>query len=81
MAVTIANREIFFNNEDTELYSQFGTFICKISKTKKLTFAAQEGKHDDRIMSLAIALRCKEDFKFLGKNNNMFVRTNQKVFY
>jgi hypothetical protein len=46
-----------------------------------LTFAAQEGKHDDRIMSLAIALRCKEDMKFAGKNNNMFVRTNQKLFY
>lgn len=81
LAVTIANKEIFFNKDDTELFSQFGTFICKISKTKKLTFAAQEGKHDDRIMSLAIALRCKEDMKFAGKNNNMFVRTNQKIFY
>jgi hypothetical protein len=80
LAVTIANREIFFNNEDTELYSQFGTFICKISKTKKLTFAAQEGKHDDRIMSLAIALRCKEDFKYLGKPNTNFVRTNTRLF-
>jgi hypothetical protein len=80
LAVTIANKEIFFNKDDTELFSQFGTFICKISKTKKLTFAAQEGKHDDRIMSLAIGLRCKEDMKFAGKNNNMFVRTNTKLF-
>lgn len=80
LAVTIANKDIYFNDEDTELFSQFGTFICKISKTKKLTFAAQEGKKDDRIMSLAIAKRCKEDFRNYGKNNNTFVRTGIKIF-
>lgn len=73
LAVQIANKEIYFNEEDTELFSQFGTFICQISKTKKLTFAAQEGKKDDRIMSLAIALRCKEDFKLAGTPNLDFV--------
>jgi hypothetical protein len=80
LAVVIANKEIFFSDLDTELYSQFGTFISKISKSKKLTFGAQEGKHDDRIMSLAIALRCKDDFKYAGKNNNNFVRSNIKFF-
>ena len=80
LAVTIANKEIFFNNEDTELFSQFGTFICKISKTKKLTFAAQEGKKDDRILSLAIAKRAKEDFKYAGKPNMNFVKTPNKMF-
>ena len=80
LAVKIANKELSFNSEDTELYGQFGTFVSKISKTKKMTFGAQNGKHDDRIMSLAIALRCKNDFRYFGKNNNMFVKTNAKLF-
>lgn len=72
LAVKIANKDIHFNNEDTELYSQFGTFVCKISKTKKLTFAAQEGKKDDIVMATAIALQCKEDFKYSGNINIAF---------
>ena len=48
LAVSIANREISFLKSNTELFSQLGTFICKISKTKKLTFAAQEGKKEWR---------------------------------
>lgn len=81
LAVRIVNKEIHFNNEDKELYSQFGTFICKISKTKKLTFAAQEGKKDDMIMATAIALRCHQDFKFSGQPNLNFVRTKNKLLY
>ena len=81
LAVKIANKEIYFNEEDTELFSQFGTFISKISKSKKLTFAAQEGKHDDRIMSLAIAMQCQQDFKHNSAKNMNFVRTNTKLFY
>lgn len=73
LAVKIANKEITFDEEDKELYSQFGTFISKISKTKKLTFGAIEGKHDDRIMSLAIALRCKSDYKYTSNSSNFFI--------
>ena len=81
LAVDIANKDIHFNSDDTELFGQFGTFISKISKTKKMTFGAQEGKHDDRIMSLAIALRCREDFQYKPINKDNFVRTNTKLFY
>lgn len=80
LAVRIANKDISFNSADTELYSQFGTFVSKISKTKKNIFGAQEGKHDDRIMSLAIANKCREDFKRIGINPNNFVRINTKIF-
>ena len=81
LAVKIANKEIYFNEEDTELFGQFGTFISKISKSKKLTFGAQEGKHDDRIMSLAIALQCQQDFRHNSVKNMNFVKTNTKIFY
>lgn len=61
LAVKIANKQLIFNNADTTLYSQFGTFIAKYTKTGKLQLEAQAGHHDDKIMSLAIALKCKEE--------------------
>ena len=79
LAVDIANKDIHFNKEDTELFSQFGTFISKISKSKKLVFGAQEGKKDDMIMATAIALKCHDDFKNYGENNLKFVRPNLKI--
>ena len=64
LAVTIAQDGISFNEMDKELYSQFGTFLCKLSRTKKLQFEAMSGCHDDRIMSLAIALQAKHDYDY-----------------
>lgn len=77
LAMSVTNKELEF--DDGELFSQFGTFICKISKTKKLIFGAQDGKHDDRIMSLAIALQCKEDFKFSGQMTNNFINMGVRL--
>lgn len=37
LAVIIANKDISFQNDNTELYSQFGTFISKYTKTRKIT--------------------------------------------
>lgn len=78
LAMDIANHDISY--DDKELFSQFGTFICKITKTKKLTFGAKEGYHDDRIMSLAIALKCRKERKYQNKNNNKFILTNAKQY-
>lgn len=62
LAVRIAQNRISFDKVDNELFSQFGTFLCKFTKTKKLQFEAMAGCHDDRIMSLAIALQAKADY-------------------
>lgn len=80
LAVTIANKEIQFNKEDGGLFSELGTFIVKYTKTGKMQFEAQSGKKDDRILSLAMALKAKNDFKYSGKNNNAFVMTNNKLY-
>lgn len=61
LAVTIAKDEIFFDEMDKSLYTEFGTFIASFTKSGHLQFGAISGKHDDRIMSLAIALKCKDD--------------------
>ena len=63
LQLAIAQNEIFFNKEDKELYKQMGVFSYRISKqTRRITYAAKEPYHDDRIMSLMIALRAKEDY-------------------
>ena len=63
LQLAIAQDEIFFNKEDAELYKQMGVFTYKISKqTRRITYAAKEPYHDDRVMSLMIALRAKEDY-------------------
>lgn len=76
MAVAIANKTIHFNKEDGGLFAEFGQFIVKYTKTGKMQFEAQSGKHDDRILSLCIAYKCCNDFKYIGNNNLNFVKNN-----
>lgn len=59
LATDIANKDIIFDAEDTELYAQFGSFICKYTKHGNMQLEAMNGRHDDKIMSLAIALKAK----------------------
>ena len=77
LAVAIANRNIHFIRDDVKLYNELGDFVVTFSKTRKLTFAARGNAHDDRCLSLAIALKCKEDHKYSGQNNNVFINTNR----
>ena len=74
MAVRIANKEIFFDKNDNGLFAEFGSFVVKYTKSGKMQFEAQSGKHDDRILSACMALQCKEDFKFTGENKMNFVK-------
>lgn len=74
LALAIDKNEIWFNKLDTDLYSQFSTFIYKITKTKKISFGAKAGHKDDKIMSLAIALKCKNEKLNMGKFSYSFIR-------
>ena len=80
LAVEIANKEIHFLKNDMKTYNELGNFMVSVSKSRKLTFAARGGGHDDRVMATAIALKCKNDFKYSGENNLKFVRPNIKIF-
>ena len=73
LAVAIANKDITFNNDDTELFVELANFGVKYTKTGKMQFEGVNS-HDDKVMSLAIALQCKEDHKLTG-NNITFVKT------
>ena len=73
LQTAIANDEIHFNKNDKELYQQMGVFTYQINKkTRNITFAAKPPYHDDRVMSLCLALKAREDKKALFKINNYF---------
>ena len=80
ISVAVSNKAIHFEKDNTLLYSEMGTFSFKLTKTGTVTYAAISGKHDDTVTSLGICLQCKEDFQYSGRNNNMFVKTNAKLF-
>ena len=81
LAVDIANNNIHFEENNKLLYSELGTFTFKLTKTGNITYAATDGKHDDTVTSLGIALQCRSDFKYTGQNNLNFVATKNKLLY
>ena len=64
LALGIAKKSVSFNETDKSLFSEFGTFVATYTKGGHLQFGAISGKHDDRIMSLAIALQAKHDYDY-----------------
>lgn len=80
LAVNIANNEIHFEENNTLLYSELSTFTFKLTKGGNITFAARDGFNDDTVTSLGVCLQCREDFKYVGKNNNNFVASGIKIF-
>lgn len=64
LALNIANKEIFFDENNKELYSQLSTFIVKYTKKGALQMEAQQGSKDDFVLSLAIALRAMTDLRY-----------------
>lgn len=76
VAVDIANNNIHFEKDNTLLYGELSTFTYNITKAGNVTYAARQGCHDDTVTSLGIALKCKEDYKYTGTNNNIFIQSN-----
>ena len=81
LAVKIANKEIYFCNEDKGLFSELARFIVKYTKTGKMQFEGASGTHDDKVLSLCISLKAREDFIYSGQPNLNFVRTKAKLLY
>ena len=79
LQLDISQNKVFFDKEDKELYTQMGVFTFKISKTtRRITYAAKEPYHDDRIMSLLISRRAMEDYPINSASSNYsFVATRK----
>lgn len=72
----IEQKDIWFDKDNILLYNEFGTFIYTITKNRKITYAAKAGRHDDTILSLAIALKAKNDVIPLDVQKNVkFIRS------
>lgn len=72
LAIDIARKEIYFDVNDTQLYSQFSTFTAKYSKTGRVQLIAMDGFHDDRVLSLGFAHYAKSLGLVLGNYNFSF---------
>lgn len=72
LAMEIDSGELFFDKGNTELYSEMGNFIIHYSKTGRPQYEARSG-HDDRIMSLAIAVEARGSVptEWSIENNNV----------
>ncbi len=81
LAVKIANKEIYFNNEDNGLFAELGRFVAKYTKNGRMQFEGASGSHDDKVLSLCIALKAMQDFKYQGASNINFVnKTIPRIF-
>ena len=63
-----------FEENNKQLKNQFDTFGYSISKTRKITYAALSGHHDDRVLSLMIAMQAKEDYQWSNGSNIVFIK-------
>ena len=72
LAIDIARKEIYFDVNDKQLYSQFSTFTAKYSKTGRVQLIAMDGFHDDRILALGFAHYAKSVGLVLGNYNFSF---------
>lgn len=79
LAIELEQGRMSFDKENTQLYSQFGTFIGTYTKNKHLKLEAKAGFKDDRIMSLAIALEAKNSIRKYTNINFGFSYSNQKI--
>lgn len=71
----ISKDMIHFENGNTELKKQFDTFGFNITKNRKVTYAAINGMHDDRVLSLMICMQAKEDYNYSNGNNIVFIKS------
>jgi hypothetical protein len=80
LAVEISNRAVRFEEADRDLYNELGDFVCHYSKTGKQQFEAKSG-HDDRVMSLAIALAARDNVpsEYSMDKNVSFIKSNQYI--
>ena len=69
LALAFEKEELTYN--DLQLDRQLGAFGYSLTKSKKLSFEGK-GEHDDRCISLALALKAKKDLNGYTANNFAF---------
>lgn len=80
LATLIEQEKITFDKNDTSLFSQFSTFQASYTKNKHLQLQARQGYHDDRIMSLAIALEARNTTSSITSKSNFGFGLSKDTF-
>lgn len=66
-----------FEADNTQLKHQLSTFGFTITKSRKISYAALAGGHDDRVLSLMMCSQAKEDYAYSSGNNMVFIKSPQ----
>lgn len=80
LATLIEQEKMSFDKNDTALFSQFSTFQASYTKNKHLQLQARQGYHDDRIMSLAIALEARNTTSSITSKSNFGFGLSKDTF-
>ena len=83
LSVKVTNDEISFQKDDQQLYGEFSTFTYQLTRSKNIIYAAKNGFHDDRVMSMAIALIAREENKrrYNVSQDTFFVKNTTRQSY
>lgn len=83
LSVKVTNDEISFQKDDQQLYGEFSTFTYQLTRSKNIIYAAKNGFHDDRVMSMAIALIAREENKrrYNVSQDTIFIKNCQRASY
>lgn len=74
LSIEFVNKNIRFN--DKELYAELAVFTYKLSKSGNIIYGAKSGEHDDRVISLALALKAKQDLTSKFTESTYFYKPN-----
>lgn len=74
LAVLIANKEISFQQDNTQLFQEMGLFTYYITQSRNVIYKGKDNAHDDTVISLCIACQCAKDYPL--KSNISFATMN-----
>ena len=80
LATLIEQEKITFDKNDTSLFSQFSTFQATYTKNKHLQLQARQGYHDDRVLSLAMAVEAMNTTTNITSKSNFGFGLSKDTF-
>lgn len=74
----LSRDEIHFESANKTLKGQFDTFTYTVTKSRKISYAAIAGQHDDAVLSLMIGMQAKNDYGYSNGNNFVFIKSRTR---
>ena len=74
----LSRDEIHFEATNKTLKAQLDTFTYTVTKSRKISYAAIAGQHDDAVLSLMIGMQAKNDYGYSNGNNFVFIKSRTR---